>query len=108
MWGLAHDACNAKKRDFLAYLAHLERWQVSHLERASELGDRFDSLSLPHDPERSRAIAWAYEQGEAAGAPAWIDAERFVRLDGSWRGVLGAGSGGLRLFAEPPPDYPRR
>ena len=86
---LAHDACNAKKRDFLAYPAHLERWQESHLERASELAQRFGSLALPHDGERSRAIAWwAYEQGEAAGAHAWIDAERFVRLDGGWRDVL--------------------
>jgi hypothetical protein len=105
---LAHDACNAKKRDYLAYPAHLERWQRSHLERASELGERFASLALPHDSARSRAIAWwAYEQGEAAGAHAWIDAERFVRLDGSWRGVLGAGAGAtagaLPLVAEPPP-----
>jgi hypothetical protein len=78
------------------------------LERASELAQRFDSLALPHG-ERSRAIAWwAYEQGEAAGAHAWIDAERFVRLDGSWRGVLdpGPGAPALRLVAErPPPEY---
>ena len=105
---LAHDACNAKKRDFLAYAAHLERWQESHMQRASELAQRFDSLALPHDPARSRAIAWwAYEQGEAAGAHAWIDADRFVRLDASWRGVLGAE--GLRRVAEPPPpEYPPR
>ena len=103
---LAHDACNATKRDFLAYPAHLERWQVSHLERASELAQRFSALALPHDGERSRAIAcWAYEQGEAAGAHAWIDAERFVRLDSSWRDVLGAD--GLRRVAEPPPPEDR-
>jgi hypothetical protein len=81
------------------------------LERAGELAQRFDSLALPHEEMRSRAIAWwAYEQGEAAGAHAWIDAERFVRLDGSWRDVLGLGPGAsaLRLVAEPPPpDYPR-
>ena len=89
---LAHDGCNAKKRDFLAYPTHLERWQRSHVERAGELAQRFAALALPHDGERSRAIAWwAYEQGEAAGAHAWIDADRFVRLDGSWRDVLGAG-----------------
>jgi hypothetical protein len=99
---LAHDVCNSQKRDFLAYPVHLERWQMSHLERASELAQRFDSLALPHDGERSSAIAWwAYEQGEAAGAHAWIDADRFVRLDGSWRGVLDPGA--VRLVAEPPP-----
>jgi hypothetical protein len=75
------------------------------LERASELAQRFDSLALPHESERSRAIAWwAYEQGEAAGAHAWIDADRFVRLGSSWRDVLGAA--GLRRVAEPtPPGY---
>jgi hypothetical protein len=105
---LAHDACNAKKRDFLAYPAHLERWHVSHLERAGELAQRFDSLALPHEETRSRAIAWwAYEQGEAAGAHAWIDADRFVRLDGGWRDVLGRGPDALRRVAEPPPpEYP--
>jgi hypothetical protein len=104
---LAHSGCNAKKRDFLAYPAHLERWHSSHLERETELAQRFDALALPHDAERSRAIAWwAYEQGEAAGAHAWIDADRFVRLDFSWRDVLGA-AGALRRVAEPPPpEYP--
>ena len=70
----------------------------------------FDSLALPHDNERSRAIAWwAYEQGEAAGAHAWIDDDHLMRLDGSWRGVLGPGASALRLVAEPPPpDYPPR
>jgi hypothetical protein len=105
---LAHDACNAKKRDFLAYPAHLERWQESHLERAGELAQRFDSLALAHDAARSRAVAWwAYEQGEAAGAHAWIDADRFMRLGSSWRDVLGPGPGGLPRVAEPPPPaYP--
>lgn len=104
---LAHETCNAKKRDFLAYPAHLERWHASHLERAGELAQRFDSLALPHDGERSRAVAWwAYEQGEAAGAHAWIDADRFMRLGSSWRDVLGPGPGGLRRVAEPPaPEY---
>lgn len=103
---LAHDNCNAQKRDFLAYPVHLERWRESHLERANELAQRFNSLALPHDGERSRAIAWwAYEQGEAASAHAWIDAERFVRLDGAWRDVLGANE--WRRVAEPrPSSYP--
>ncbi|MDP9198365.1 MAG: hypothetical protein M3O07_04015 [Pseudomonadota bacterium] len=99
---LAHDGCNAAKRDFLAYPAHLERWQRSHVEGGSEVAHRFDALRLPHDRERSRAIAWwAYAQGEAAGAHAWVYTDRFVRLDGSWRDVLGAR--GLRRVAEPPP-----
>ena len=72
--------------------------------------DDREALALPHDGERSRSIAWwAYEQGEATGAHAWIDADRFVRLDGSWRDVLGPGpgAGALRLVAEPPPPQYR-
>lgn len=98
--------CNLAKRDFLAYPAHLERWQRSHLERAGELAQRFAAARLPHDSPRTRAIAWwAYEQGEAAGAHAWIAADRFERLGGGWRDVLGGA--GLRRVAEPPPpEYP--
>lgn len=101
----AHRDCNGPKRDFLAYPAHLERWHESHLERADELAQRFDALALPHDLERTEAVAWwAYEQGEAAGAHAWIEGERFVRLDGAWRDVLGRAS--LLRVAEPPaPEY---
>ncbi len=99
---LAHSSCNAEKRDFLAYPAHLERWRVSHLERADELSQRFDALSLPHDGGRSHAVVWwAYEQGEAAGAHAWIERDRFVRLDAAWRDVLDGAR--LRRVAEPPP-----
>jgi hypothetical protein len=42
--------------DFLAYPAHLERWQRSHLERAGELAQRFAAARLPHDSGRTRAI----------------------------------------------------
>jgi hypothetical protein len=98
---LAHDVCNSAKRDFLAHPAHLERWQRSHMERGSELTRRFDELTLPNDRERSLAIAWwAYEQGEAAGAHAWLHTNKYVRLDGSWREVLT--TGGLHRVAEPP------
>jgi 5-methylcytosine-specific restriction endonuclease McrA len=102
---LAHGECNARKRDFLAYPAHLERWHLSHVERADELAQRFDALVLPHDGDRSRAVAWwAYEQGEAAGAHAWIERDRFVRLDAGWREVL-AGAGLRRVAEPPPPEY---
>ena len=95
---------NTRKRDFLAYRVHLEQWHLSHVERVSDLTERFDALALPHDFNRSRAIAWwAYEQGEAASAHAWIEADRFVRLDASWRDVL---RGLPRVAEPPPPDSP--
>ena len=87
---LAHAQCNAKKRDCLAHPAHIESWYASHVERACELAQRFDAVALPHDAERTRAIAWwAYDQGEAAGAHVWLAEERFERLDRRWRAVLG-------------------
>lgn len=103
---LAHGECNNSKRDFLAHPAHLERWHRSHMERAAELVERFDAARLPHDTQRTRAVAWwAYDQGERAAAHAWIEKGRLVRLDGGWRSAWG----GIRLaaVAEPdPPEYP--
>lgn len=93
--------CNSEKRDYLAHPAHLERWRRSHMERGNELSHRLEARALPFDQERSQAIVWwAYEQGEAAGAHAWLHTDRFVKLDRTWRAVLSAE--GLRRVAEPP------
>ena len=95
---LAHPRCNNKKRDFLVYPRHLESWYRSHIEGAGELAKGFDEARLPYDTERTRAVVWwAYEQGERAGAHAWIEDERFVRLDGGWRAAMGT----LARVAEP-------
>jgi hypothetical protein len=68
--------------------------------------ERFDAARLPHDTQRTRAVAWwAYDQGERAAAHAWIEKGRLVRLDGGWRSAWG----GIRLaeVAErDPPEYP--
>jgi hypothetical protein len=102
----AHRDCNGPKRDFLAHPVHLERWRESHLARADELAERLNERSLPHDRQRSLAVAWwAYEQGESAGAHAWIEGERFERLDDAWRDVLGRARL-LRVAEPPPPEYP--
>jgi hypothetical protein len=101
---LAHAECNGRKREFLAHPRHVERWWSSHIERAGVLAERFDAAKLPHDLERTRAVAWwAYEQGERAGAHAWIVGDRFERLDASWR----AARGGVELarVAEGRPSY---
>ena len=102
---LAHPRCNNSKRDFLVYPRHLESWYRHNIERADELAQRFDAARLPYDTERTRAVVWwAYEQGERAGAHAWIEAERFVRLDPSWREAIRAAP--LSRVAEMlPPRY---
>lgn len=105
---LAHRACNGRKRDFLAHPRHLEHWRSSHLERAHELTERLDAVRLPHNLDRTAAVAWwAYEQGEKAGAHAWIEKDSLVRLDSSWRTVLRPTT--LRRVAElAPPEYEPR
>jgi hypothetical protein len=86
---LAHPRCNGKKRDFLAHPMHIERWYRGNMERADELAQRFEAAKLLYDGERTRAIVlWAYEQGEAAGAHAWIRDDSFERLDSSWRAAV--------------------
>jgi 5-methylcytosine-specific restriction endonuclease McrA len=102
---LAHSACNGRKRDFLAHPRHVGHWRSSHLDRAGELAERLDAAKLPHNLERTATIAcWAYEQGEKAGAHAWIEGNRIVRLDSSWREALRPTE--LRRVAERvPPEY---
>jgi len=86
---LAHPRCNRDKRDFLAHPTHLENWYRSNVDKADELAQRLDAAKLLHDEERTCAIAWwAYEQGEAAGAHAWVRDGELSQLDSSWRGVL--------------------
>jgi hypothetical protein len=107
---LAHRGCNANKRDFLAHPRHVESWYQSHIERADELTERCVATQLPYDLERTRAVAWwAYEQGERAGAHAWIRANEFERLGGSWRDPLGGAPRGgepwPRVAEREPPGY---
>lgn len=101
---LAHTSCNARKRDFLAYPRHVERWRTSHLDRAAELAERCKEENLMYDVERTVAVAWwAYEQGEAAGAHAWVRGNQLVRLHGDWREALQGVSLARVAETRPPP-----
>lgn len=103
---LAHRACNAKKRDFLAHRRHIETWRDMHIERAEELAARCVEAGLPYDVERTRAVAWwAYEQGEHAGAHAWIRGDELERLGRDWRDVLLDGTRLARVAEPDPPAY---
>ena len=102
---LSHAGCNGSKREFLAHPSHLESWHVSNIERSGELVERLDERKLPHDFNRTVAIAWwAYQQGELAGAHAWIRGKEFERLDGKWRDVL-VGTDIRRAAETAPPGY---
>ena len=85
-----HSACNNRKRDYLAHPDHLGRWRTQNIACAAPLERQFDQAALPHDADRSLMIAkWAYEQGEAAGAHVWMEADSFEPLTGRWRAALG-------------------
>ncbi len=102
---LSHAGYNGSKREFLAHTSHLKSWHLSNVERSGELVERLDESKLPHDFKRTVAIAWwAYQQGELAGAHAWIRGKEFERLDGTWRDALLGKS--IKQAAEiAPPDY---
>ena len=86
---LAHPACNNGKRDFLADLRHLQRWSDRNRQVGMVLANGFDLAGLPHDLERSFAIArWAYAQGEVTDAHTWLTGDDFQKLDERWRIVL--------------------
>jgi hypothetical protein len=86
---LSHAGCNGSKREFLAHPRHVESWYVSNIERSGELIERLEHNKLPHDFNRTFAIAWwAYQQGELGGAHAWIRGKVFERLDASWQDAL--------------------
>ena len=97
--------CNRGKSDFLAHSSHLSRWWRQNFERASELADCFDQENLIHDAARSQHIAiWAYEQGESAGANAWLHGKEVEPLNREWRNALRL-EAPLDLVAERPTNY---
>ena len=102
----AHKGCNNSKRDYLAAVAHIERWRVQNLDEGSALARKFTETGLDHDLERSLIIAqWAYRQGQASGARLWLKTDQFEDFDYRWKAALRI-PGDLRLAAQaPPPTY---
>ena len=97
---LAHPSCNNGKRDFLADLRHLHRWSTRNRQHGVTMATGFDSTGLPHDLERSIAIAkWAYAHGEDIGAHTWLTGDQFPKLDHRWRNVFASAS---ETLPEPP------
>jgi hypothetical protein len=87
----SHPNCNRAKRDFLADLHHLAKWNNDHLGNDGELDNALDRAGLIHDKLRSRHIAqWAYEQGEAARSHVWSDDGNLRLLGSRWRQILAA------------------
>ncbi len=80
---LAHAACNGSKSDMLASRRHLERWRDTIDGRAGEeLGQALAAKGVIADAECSRTVTrWAYAQGLAIGAMAWIRQDSTEPID---------------------------
>jgi hypothetical protein len=87
---LADAECNARKKDRLVSIDHLERWCERNLELGAELAERFDEKGLVHDlPASLQITRWAYAQAEDAGAQVWAQKDELVALDPRWRSLAG-------------------
>jgi hypothetical protein len=87
---LADTECNARKKDRLVSIDHLERWCERNVERGAELSEHFDEKGLLHDLSASLQITrWAYAQAEDAGAQVWAEKDELVALDPRWRSLPG-------------------
>ncbi len=85
----AHAGCNRDKRDFLADVDHLAKWNEENLGESGELTDAFVDAGLVQDRVRSKHVAiWAYEQGEASEAHVWMHGHDPRRLRAEWRDIL--------------------
>jgi 5-methylcytosine-specific restriction endonuclease McrA len=89
---LADADCNARKKDRLVSIDHLERWCGRNEQRGPELSQRFDEKGLLHDLSASLQITrWAYAQAEDAGAQVWAEKDELVALDPRWHLLPGLG-----------------
>ena len=81
---LAHAGCNGAKSDHLAAGVHLGRWVERNRTAADLLKQRFDQDLIVHNVQSSERIArWAYAQGAANHALAWLRSREFQPIDES-------------------------
>lgn len=78
---LAHPACNRSKSAMLAGKVHLERWLTRlnlHAEGLSRIGGEIGFVTEPESCQH--VAAWAYLNGHASGASAWIDRNKLEAI----------------------------
>ena len=85
----AHASCNRDKRDFLANIEHLAKWNENNLLENGELTNAFVDAGLIQDKIGSRHVAiWAHEQGKDSGPHVWTQGNDRRRLRAEWRNIL--------------------
>ncbi len=90
---VADARCNTQKSDRLAGLRHLNRWIDRNERHGDDLAADFDHADVVHDLGASWQVTrWAYSQGVAAGAQAWIKGSRndgvMEPIEPDWLGLL--------------------
>ncbi len=87
---LTDSSCNNAKSDMLAAHAHLERWrEMTHGKVGENLGKGLAAGGVIADLDCSRTVArWAYGQGLAAGAHAWVKQEATEAISEKFLDVL--------------------
>ena len=87
---LADSACNSSKSDMLAAKRHLERWcELTAGPRARETGRALAESGFIADLDCSRTVArWAYGQGMATGAIAWVRRDSIEAIDAGYLELL--------------------
>lgn len=86
---LAHNSCNARKRDHLAAEEHLGRWVERNDRHESTIQQFVSANSLAADHVSSVNICrWAYAQTEKAGGLVWVADDQLIHLRGEWQRLL--------------------
>ena len=87
---LTDPSCNSAKSDMLAARQHVERWrEVTHGKVGEDIGKAMATTGVIADLGCSRTVAlWAYGQGFAAGARAWVKQEATEAIDQKFLDLL--------------------
>lgn len=75
------DRCNARKRDYLPALAHVERWADRLTHHGSDLATIGSTASWESDAHRSLALVRSCYAHLPAGTPLWLQGDRFTDDD---------------------------
>lgn len=86
---LAHERCNAKKRDFLAGEDHLAFWLERNDTHREALQQFFERSRVANSLESSVSIArWAYTQTARADGLVWLRGNEHCHLGSRWKTLL--------------------
>lgn len=82
---LARPSCNRSKSNTLAALPHLERWLTRLHNKCDALAEIGYESGIQADHAVSRQVgAWAYTSGLAGGGKAWLHANAYAPIDGTY------------------------